>query len=174
MPGARETSAPSPFRPYRHDHAACVGDAVDAAERVCAERGVRFTALRRRVFELIWRQHRPVRAYDLLDALRQERSGVAPPTIYRALEFLLENGLIHRIEHLHAFVGCGEPGAAHMGQFLTCLQCNAVGELCDPDISSLVERKAGRAGFRVSRQTIEVAGLCPACIEEGHGGLAGD
>ena len=164
-----ERSVLSPFQPFQHDHAMCVDDALGAAERVCDKNGVRLTALRRRVLELIWRHHRPVGAYDLLDALREERRRAAPPTVYRALEFLMENGLIHRIEHLNAFVGCGEPGAMHTGQFLVCRHCSAVGELDDPEIRALVERKAERTGFRVSRQTIEIVGLCPACAKDARG-----
>lgn len=151
------------FKPFAHDHGRCVEDALDVAAKLCAERKLRLTPLRRRVLELLWSQHEPVLAYELLDRLRRERSGVAPPTVYRALGFLLRNGLIHRIESLNAYVGCGGPTIPHMGQFLICSDCNAVAELDDADINALVKHKAQRLGFNVERQTIEVSGLCPDC-----------
>ena len=94
-----------------------------AAERLCSERGLRFTPLRRRVLELVWSSHKPVGAYALLDALRNEALGSAPPTVYRALDFLIEQGFIHRIERMNAFVGCSHPGEAHRGFFLICGAC---------------------------------------------------
>jgi Fur family zinc uptake transcriptional regulator len=153
----------SDFRRGRHDHKRCVEDAVEAAERLCRERGLRFTALRRRVLELVWRGHRPVRAYDVLARLGRGRREAAPPTVYRALDFLLENGLVHRIESLNGYVGCGEPGAAHAGQFLICRDCQATAELDDPAIARMIAKKAEALGFSPGRQTIEVTGLCPAC-----------
>ena len=157
------TGIVSPFRPLAHAHEACIDDALAAAEEVCARRGARLTPLRRRVLELVWTRHEPVGAYDLLERLRQEGRRAAPPTVYRALDFLLDNGLVHRIESLNAYVGCGAPSDAHAGQFLICRGCGVVGELDDAEIVELVARKAGRMGFDVQRQTIEIMGLCPAC-----------
>lgn len=151
------------FMPDGHDHKSCMDEAIEAATAVCAERSLRLTPLRRRVLEMIWGQHEPVLAYGLLEQLRIERSRAAPTTVYRALDFLLANGLIHRIESLNAYVGCGQPRVPHMGQFLICADCNAIAELHDPDISQLVTRKAGSIGFNVDRQTIEVSGQCPDC-----------
>jgi len=147
----------------RHNHARCIRSAVDAADTLCATRGLRFTPLRRRVLELIWQGHRPVGAYDLLDQLKSERDGAAPPTVYRALDFLLENGLIHRIESLNAFVGCTHPDAPHQSQFLICTSCHRVAELSDPAIERRIDTKASGAGFQPERQTLEVTGTCDAC-----------
>ncbi|MHA1109066.1 MAG: transcriptional repressor, partial [Alphaproteobacteria bacterium] len=93
----------APFRATGHDHKRCIAEALAAAEEICARQSVKLTDLRRRVLELIWDRHEPVRAYDLLDQLRAGRRSAAPPTIYRALDFLLEAGLIHRIESLNAY-----------------------------------------------------------------------
>ncbi len=153
----------TPFREGDHDHDLCIDEALKLAERNCARKGVRLTPIRARVLELIWRQHTPVKAYDLLDQFRHEHRSAAPPTIYRALDFLLTEGLIHRIESLNAYVGCGDPSHPHLGQFLICQRCNAVAELSDPDVSNLVRRKAEQLGFRVNWQTIEVNGICPDC-----------
>lgn len=154
----------TPFRDHAHDHASCVDDALAQAELNCARRGVRLTRIRRRVLELIWRRHEPVKAYDLLDQLRDEHRSAAPPTVYRALDFLLAEGLIHRIESLNAYVGCGDPSHPHRGQFLICQRCNAVAELNDSDISNLLGGKARQMGFRVNWQTIEINGICPSCL----------
>lgn len=163
----------APFQPKNHDHRKCVSEAIAAAEARCARDGRSFTPLRRRVLELVWSSHGPVGAYDLLDALRTERRGAAPPTIYRALEFLMENGLIHRIESLNAYVGCGNPDdhsdQHHGGQFLICRDCGSVAELDDPKIARAVATRAGALGFQVEQQTVEVTGLCPRCDGGGDG-----
>jgi len=152
--------------PQRHDHGRCVTEALASAETQCAARGVRLTPLRRRVFALVWRSHRPIKAYDILAALREEHQGAAPPTVYRALEFLLNEGLIHRIESLNAYVGCAGPRGKHAGQFLICGECGTVVELNDPGIKALLEARVGQLGFRLRRQTIELDGTCPRCAGE--------
>jgi Fur family zinc uptake transcriptional regulator len=151
------------FAPPGHDHALCVDDALAVAERQCAARGVRLTEQRRRVLELIWKSHAPVGAYTLLDRLRDAGVRAQPPTVYRALEFLVENGLIHRIESLNAYVGCAEPTERHVGQFLICTGCQSAAELDDPGIGSAIAQRAKEIGFSVSRATVEIAGLCPNC-----------
>jgi Fur family zinc uptake transcriptional regulator len=148
---------------HDHDHDRCVSDAVQAAVDLCDTRGTRLTPVRRRVLELVWRSHEPVGAYALLDVLREEGWNAAPPTVYRALDFLLENGLVHRLESLNAFVGCSDPRHPHEGQHLICRACGLVTELTDPDVSQAIAAMAARNGFSVLRQTVEVAGLCARC-----------
>ena len=155
--------AASPFKTASHDHETCIDTALDRAAQLCAERGARLTALRRQVLQLVWRGHEPVGAYALLAALRRSHPGAAPPTVYRALEFLIEHGLIHRIESLNAYVGCPRPERAHVSQFLICERCAATAELDDPGIAAAVLRRAGALGFAVEQQTIELRGLCPRC-----------
>jgi Fur family zinc uptake transcriptional regulator len=147
-----------------HDHLTCIADALSRAEALCRERGARMTALRRRILELVWASHSPIGAYAILDRLRAEDTRTAqPPTVYRALEFLLEQGLIHRIESLNAFVGCDHPEQRHVTQFLICTECGAAMELADPSILSLVKESAGVSGFAVARLNMEALGRCPAC-----------
>lgn len=147
---------------------------MTAAESHCRRVGARFTTLRRRVLELIWNSHEPVGAYALLDTLRAEGLAAAPPTVYRALDFLLGQGLIHRLRSLNAFVGCPRPGGDHFGQFLMCTDCGAVIELEDSGIAGAVADGAARVGFAVGRQTVEVEGICSGCRDKngslGHGG----
>ena len=162
---------PTAFPSADHDHHACVSHALDAAEAECRRRGARLTDVRRRVLELVWQQgHAPVGAYALLDMLGREGFCAAPPTVYRALDFLLAHGLIHRIERLNAYTGCSRPGVPHAGQFLLCERCGTAVELDDPAIDSAIAAAAARLGFAVSRQTVEVDGICPAC--RAQGGLA--
>jgi Fur family zinc uptake transcriptional regulator len=152
-----------------HDHAHCVTDALAQAESLCAARGARLTALRRRVLELVWASHRPRGAYDILEELGDQPGAggrrAAPLTVYRALEFLVGQGLVHRIESLNRYVGCAEPGASHSGQFLVCDGCGVAFELNDAGITTAISDCAGIRGFRVLRPTVEVHGLCPACQE---------
>jgi Fe2+/Zn2+ uptake regulation proteins len=146
-----------------HDHGACVAHALAAAEAECRRRGARLTDVRRRVLELVWRGHAPVGAYALLEQLGREGFCAAPPTVYRALDFLLAHGLIHRIERLNAYAGCSRPGVPHAGQFLLCTACGSAAELDDPAIEQAISAAALRLGFALTGQTVEADGLCPDC-----------
>jgi Fur family zinc uptake transcriptional regulator len=142
--------------------------ALARAAAVCAERGANLTDLRRDVLGLILESAEPTGAYDLLERLRARRGAAAPPTVYRALDFLLGQRLIHRIERLAAFVGCldahaHDPGHQHAAQFLICRQCGRVTEIDDPALAHALEDAAARAGFTVARATIEAEGLCATC-----------
>jgi Fur family transcriptional regulator, zinc uptake regulator len=148
-----------------HDHRLCVATAVATAAELCERRAVRLTALRRRVLELVWRAHDPVGAYGILELLRQSGRPAAPPTVYRALEFLLEQGLVHRVESLNAYVGCVQPGEPHVCQYLICRACGSAAELADKRITAAIARSAAELGFQVRSQTIEVMGLCGRCAE---------
>ncbi|RFA31043.1 Fur family transcriptional regulator [Alkalilimnicola ehrlichii] len=151
------------FQSAGHDHQRCLEDALAYAAETCARRGVRLTRLREQVLRLVWGNHEPVKAYDLLESLRRDHEGAAPPTVYRALDFLLKEGLIHRIESLNAYIGCGDPSSPHTGQFLICRKCNSVAELNDPEIGELIASKTKQIGFKMDHQTIELSGICPKC-----------
>lgn len=160
------------FTPYQpghgpgHDHSHCVHDALATADRLCAESGARLTPLRRRVLELVWDSHRPLGAYELLNQLTAEGHKPAPPTVYRALDFLLEQKLIHRIASRNAFVGCSHPGAAHAGYFLLCEACGNAEEIADNSgLASAVDTAARTAQFQIHSQTLELTGLCRHCTE---------
>lgn len=150
-------------QPDTHDHAACVGEALETAEALCAGRGARLTPLRRRVLELVWSSHRPVGAYDILGRLDDGSRKAAPPTVYRALDFLIEHGLVHRIESMNAYLGCNHPEESHSGQFLICRECGDVAELDDDEVRQMLRRKAAGAGFEVRSQTVELVGFCANC-----------
>jgi len=147
---------------------------LDAAAALCARRGAQLTALRREVLRLVLAAQHPVGAYALLDQLKASRAGAAPPTVYRALDFLVEQGLIHKVERLNAFIGCTDAlehpadcdcGATHdhPHQFLICRRCGATAEISDPAIARALARAAEAAGFAAARATVEVEGLCARC-----------
>lgn len=154
----------TPLASRPHDHSHCVHNALAEADAICERAGLRLTALRRRVLELVWQSHKPLGAYDILGVLtEQDGRRAAPPTVYRALDFLLENGLVHRIASLNAFVGCNHPAHAHLGQFLICRVCSAAIELSNDAISQAINVGAGDVGFAVEGQTVEVVGVCSGC-----------
>ena len=156
----------TPLASRPHDHSHCVHSALSEADALCAQKGLRLTALRRRVLELVWQSHKPLGAYDILAVLsEQDGRRAAPPTVYRALDFLLENGLVHRIASLNAFIGCSHPEHPHQGQFLICRACSAAIELEQAAISNAIVSAAAGVGFIVESQTVEVVGLCAGCRE---------
>ncbi len=139
---------------------------VAAVERACRERGLRLTPIRSRVLELIAQAGKPVKAYELLEWVR-ETKGVgadAPPTVYRALDFLMANGFVHKLESVNAFVACHHPDSAqHSVPFLICDRCHGAVELEDLEVVSQLEARAKALGFRPQAQTLEVHGLCARC-----------
>lgn len=141
---------------------ASLQNALKTAEILCAQRGVRFTAQRRRVLELVCRAERPVGAYEILDQLR-EGATAAPPTVYRALDFLLEQGFVHKLETLHAFIGCTHPDHPHASQFLICDECGEVTEVEDPGVSESLKAVGKAVGFQAKRPVVEVLGTCGQC-----------
>ncbi|SFU28659.1 Fur family transcriptional regulator, zinc uptake regulator [Halomonas korlensis] len=138
---------------------------MQQAEAQCQQRGVRFTPIRRRVLEMIAGAPGGLKAYDLLDRLTTEHAAARPPTVYRALEFLSDQGLVHRIESLNAYVACPCPEHAHGFQLLICRQCGRVEELHLDEINDRLSHRARELGFRVDRQTIELLGYCDACLQ---------
>ena len=149
---------------YPHHHAHCIDDALQSAEVLCAERGVRLTPIRKRVLELVWASHRPLGAYAILDKLTEEGHKPAPPTVYRALEFLLEQGLVHRIASLNAFLGCVHPSKKHLACIFLCQQCNNAEELQHSEsLQQELQQRAANTGFLIRQPILEVVGLCKQC-----------
>ena len=137
--------------------------ALARAQSICNLRGTRLTPVRRGVFELVLLADQPVRAYTLLAQLEHRRGKLGPPTVYRALDFLLAQGLIHKVETSNAFVACSDVEHSHMSQFVICEDCGATEEICDVEIAESLRRLGEGRGFAVERQVIEGRGLCPAC-----------
>ena len=133
------------------------------AERSCIRQGARLTRQRRRVLEILCGSQKPLGAYEILESLRGEQPRIAPPTVYRALEFLLQHGLIHRLETLHAYMGCAHPDHAHVSQFLICSVCGDVTELEDSYIAESVHHAAAASGFQPKQRVVEITGVCAGC-----------
>ena len=152
-----------------HDHGACIDNAMRAATERCAAQGLQFTPARRRVLEILLKEHKAMGAYDILPHLADDGMSAQPPVAYRALDFLVSNGLAHKIERLNAYVACADPaahtGGAHSPAFLICRTCGAVEEALAEADASLVGAAADRAGFTVERVVIEAEGLCPLCAK---------
>lgn len=139
---------------------------LERIERICAERGVRFTPLRRIAFEALLEFDGPAGAYDLLHAL-QERLGkpIGPPTAYRALEFLQKQGFVTRIETRNAFIPCSDPGDGHSGAILLCDRCGATVEMKLARFEAELARRAAALGFQIDRRVVELQGTCADCQE---------
>jgi len=153
-----------PIPPAHRPHARDAQGFVRVVKRVSKERGLRLTPLRTEVLKLVAEADKPVKAYDLLDLLREKHGNAAPPTVYRALDFLLENHFIHKLESINAFVSCHHPAEAHQVPFLICDTCSSAQEVCDDRVAELIEAQAMALGFRPQVQTLEVHGVCKRCL----------
>ncbi len=156
---------------------------LDAAKEQCRLRGVRFTPLRQQIYQLVLQANQPVGAYDLITQLQQARlaqnidsdnnstdsanmqsvKNVAPPTVYRSLEFLLDEGLIHQLTSINAYVPCCHPRAEHTAAFLICDDCRRVQECSSLPVQEMMSFAEQDVGFTVSHSVIELSGRCQAC-----------
>lgn len=148
-----------------HDHERCRARALAEVERLCAERKLRLTPARRRTLELLWESHRPIGAYALIDRLAADGFNAYPPTVYRALDFLVSNGFAHKLQGANAFVGCAAPDAPHTPQFLICTECDEMREIIDRGVQRELTRALAARGFQPTRLSLEIEGVCAACAE---------
>ncbi len=148
-----------------HNHSTCVQTALTQAAQLCSERGVQLTEIRKQVLELIWENHQAVKAYDLLERIKPQQSAAKPATIYRALDFLMAQGFIHRVESLNAFIGCCDLKIAHKQLLLICKQCNNVEERHADSVMQALAEELKDANFIAHHQTIEIQGICTNCTQ---------
>lgn len=146
----------------------CTKDVIEDAATYCEAHGLRFTDARRRVLELLLDAPKAVGAYELLDQLRREKLGAQPPTIYRALDFLVARGFIHKIDRLSAFVACTHPHEAHMPVFMVCKRCDSVTEICTNRPTDFLGSSAGEMGFELEETVVEAFGTCTSCKQDEH------
>jgi Fur family zinc uptake transcriptional regulator len=151
-----------------HDHSACVSGGIARVTETCAQKGLQFTPVRKRVLEILLKNHRAMGAYEILDILRAEKMGSQPPVVYRALEFLMNNGFAHKIERTNAFTACTHIGVDHAPAFLICTSCDAIVETQSEMSKEVLSRAAKGTGFAISRVVIEAEGECPKCQEASH------
>ena len=148
-----------------HDHGRCTADALDHAERVCKLRAQKFTPIRRQVLQALLSSHRPLGAYEVIDELAKSMPRPAPITVYRALDFLRQNGLVHRIESRNAFVACVRNHQDGLVAFLICERCDAVGEAPAGAVGQTLAAAARSAGFTPNMSVIEITGTCAHCAK---------
>jgi Fur family zinc uptake transcriptional regulator len=147
-----------------HDHAQCVAEALSRAEVACDERGRRLTPLRRRVLEVLAETHAPLGAYDIVERLKGSGDAAPPMSVYRALDFLLAEGLAHRIESKNAFLACARGHAdGEIVLFLLCERCGTVAEVASGAVGRDVAQAARAVGFSTRAPVLEINGLCERC-----------
>lgn len=154
---------PAPPRSPRSD---TVGAQLSVAEALCEQRGRRLTPIRRKVLELLLRHGRSLKAYELLDAMREVHPGAAPPTVYRALDFLMDEGLIHRLDAVNAWSACHDVGGAPHDLLVVCTSCGAVAEVSDPAMSRQLAERVAQTGYTLATHETEIRALCPQCQKQ--------
>lgn len=147
----------------QHNHQGCINHALQAAEQICIKNGVRLTAIRRHVLELICANHKAIGAYELLDLFRKHDPNAKPVTIYRALDFLMEAGLVHKIESLNAFIACLQAEAQHKSAILICDQCKNAYEIDATLVYDSLFSLSEAVQFKPQCLTLELHGLCASC-----------
>src|SRR6201985_1896523 len=152
------------FPPPDHDHGRCAADAIRHAERVCRERAQKFTPIRRHVLQALLASHRPLGSDEVIDELAKSMPRPAPITVYRALDFLIENGLVHRIESRNAFLACAhDHDETAMVAFLICERCGLVGEVPAAPLAQSLTASARATGFTPKMSIVEITGICAHC-----------
>jgi len=158
------TSTKPAFPAPDHDHNRCTAEAISHAELVCRERGQKFTPIRRQVLQALSSSHRPLGAYEVIDELAKSLPRPAPITIYRALDFLMANGLVHRIESRNAYLACAhDHDAASLVAFLICERCGSVGEIPSAPMAQSLSAAARATGFAPKLSVVEITGTCAHC-----------
>ncbi|MBF0454407.1 MAG: transcriptional repressor [Magnetococcales bacterium] len=152
-----------------HNHERCKLTILAIAEKRCRDNGVRFTPQRRQVLEILAQSHRALGAYDILERFQPNREGrTAPVTIYRALDFLMENQLAHRLSSLNAFVACSRQHDGPDVQFLVCNSCQSVAELSTPTLHQAIHQEVDSADFTITTPLVEIGGICSTCQQDGR------
>ena len=147
-----------------HDHYRCTADAITHAERVCKERAQKFPPIRRHVLQALLSSHRPLGAYEVIAELAKSMPRPAPITVYRALDFLMMNGLVHRIESRNAYLACAhDHDQTSLVAFLICERCGSVGEIPSAPIAQGLTAAARASGFMPKLSVVEITGTCAHC-----------
>lgn len=146
-----------------HHCSTAIARKLQTAQVLCEQRGTRLTPLRRLVLETLLRHPGSMKAYELLDALRAAQPGAAPPTVYRALDFLTDQGLIHRLDAVSAWSACSDAGGEPHDLLIVCTRCGNVAELSDPALSQRLADCVAQAGFALAGHETELRAICTQC-----------
>ena len=147
------------------DHNLCINSALTEAEKICNQKNIRVTDLRRTVLKIIWQNHKAIKAYDILDQISGMNFSAKPPTVYRALDFLLENGFIHKINSLNSYIGCPHPLQNEQCYFIICSSCDEIEECSDENITNAIKTVMEKNKFTHKNIAIEIDGTCNSCLE---------
>ncbi|SON53814.1 Zinc uptake regulation protein [Hartmannibacter diazotrophicus] len=153
---------------HDHDHGHCQEKTLRRVEKACERQGLRMTAPRRQVLNALLDDHVPLTAYELIDKIALTDKRPSPVSVYRALDFLIENGIVHRIESRNAFVVCSHDHAAEGSNavFLLCETCGVAVEAEPGDLSARIAAIAAATGFQVNSAVLELRGRCRNCLEQ--------
>ena len=149
----------------KHDHSICSDRYKASIEKYCLQNNLELTPLRQKVFEILIRDHKPLGAYEILDVLSKEGFSSSPPIAYRVLDFLIEKGLVHKIQGLNSFIACAYAGCAHIPAFVICRKCDNVAEIKGQKNFSKAPPVA--LDFKIENAMIEILGICSTCSNEG-------
>ena len=147
-----------------HIHQRCIDNAIHDAELICHHKGLRFTNLRHTVLEVIWASHQPIKAYDILVKLKDSNYSAKPPTVYRSLNFLLKNNIIHKLNSLNAYVGCSHLREHDQCYFLICNRCKEIKEFCNDKLDQAITKTIAKNKFNRQHTMLEIVGTCSACM----------
>ena len=147
----------------KHNHNLCYENSMKAFHKHCLEKNLKLTPLRLKVFELLLKDHRPLGAYQILNTLSKDGLNFTPPVIYRVLDFLIEQGFVHKIKNLNAFIACSHPENTHSPTFMICRKCEKVAEI-DLKESGIKLDKNLFSDFQIEESIIEVIGICKSCF----------
>lgn len=144
-------------------HKSCMKDKMQEIEELFAKNSLILTPLRQKILEIIFRDHGAIKAYDILDELRKEGFSDKPPTVYRVLDFLLQNQIVHKLSSINSYIICSHLTKHKDCYFLICNKCETVVECCNKYLSKIIDKTANDNKFNVEKTIVEISGICKSC-----------
>jgi len=150
----------------QHDHRRCKRSAMRAVVGLCEDRRIRLTPVRERTLEILLESHNALGAYEVLEKLAAAGFGEKPPVVYRALGFLMDQGFVHKLEKLNAYVACVEPSVCSHPCLMVCKLCGRVAEQSVPGARKQLTAAANQLGFSTAAAVMELSGVCNQCPDQ--------